>query len=105
MVMFQADPTAEASVGFSDVRPGKYPMRITDAAEGVGKESGEPNIKWRLEHSTPREGLVDQQGKPLTGFPSGLFYYTQTAAGKQGMLRGLTEAALGEWRAADTSEF
>ena len=101
---FEVDPSAEAQTGFEDVKPGTYPMRIVEATEGVGQSSGEPNIKWRLEHVTSKDQLVNQGGKPLTGTPGGLFYYTNLTVGKQGMLRALVEAALGEWRSAESDE-
>lgn len=105
MPIVKVNPAAEPSAGadFVPVKPGPYTMRIAGSAERSSKE-GNPYISWRLEHTAPADQLLGIDGKPVVGTPGSVFHSTRIDEGKQGMLRALVEAALGEWRDFDPEE-
>ena len=94
MALIKANPEAEISTGFEEVRPGTYRMRI-DTVEDRNPQKND--LKIRLVHTTPATELCGLTGEPLKGQPSSLFDYIMLASDKQWKLRTLTEAAGLPW--------
>lgn len=106
MGMIKVNPGIEASLGmeFNPVKPGVYTLRVVSHQDRVSQDEGNPYISWRLEHVASADQLTGTDNKPLAGSPGGVFYSTRTDEGTQGLLRGLVEATLGEWRDFEPEE-
>lgn len=95
MGIFKANPEAEVSVGFEVVRAGTYRMRIKTVEDR--NSLGKNDLKICLEHTEPKESLVNSKGEALKGQAGGIFDYIMLAPDKQWKLRTLTEAVGMAW--------
>lgn len=102
MARISVNPNAEVG-GFVPVQAGTYTLRIEGFEERTSKE-GKPYLSWRMAITTPKDGIIGTDGQALSGNPASVFYSTRTDEEAQGMLRGLVEKVLGEWREFDTDE-
>ena len=78
-------------------------MRITGSEQKTSQASND-YIEWTLKFVEPADSLTGVDGQPLKGQPSNIRLRTMLSPELQWKLRGLVEAALGEWRDFDESE-
>lgn len=88
MAILNTNPAAEVSVAFETIKPGTYPMRITEVTD---RNPDKNDIKIKLEY-VDKSGLVTLAGEQAKN-PGSLFDYVQLASDKQWKLRTLYEAA------------
>lgn len=99
MAKFNANPAAEASAGFEAVRPGEYIMRFKTVEDRAS--IGKTDYKCTLEHTTPKEELVNDKGEALKGNPGGVFVYLAYDSERQGMLKAACLAMGLPWQDYD----
>ena len=97
-MIVNVNPDAEVSVGFEAVKPGTYPVRITEIKDRNPEKN---DLEVTLEHTTPKESLLGLTDDVLKGQASRLKDYIMLAPEKHWKLRAITEAAGLPWQDYD----
>lgn len=103
-MLIKVNPAAEVKTSFPVFQPGTYRMRIKDVKDRA--DVGKTDYKIQFEYVDSSQ-LVLEDGTPYNGSLEGagnLFSYFPYDSERQGMLRGLVQAAGLQWADQDFTQ-